>query len=113
MNKRVSPLHFPEYCLWPRIGIEDGGTPPTRFGKRLDLHLSFCTFEFLRRPAALYLILEDDAEFSFFQPLFDVFSECIQPHTLIDSKQNIKNFGIAAQGGLSPNRNLAEIVLFL
>ena len=48
MNKRVLPLHIPEYCPWTRIGIDDGGTPPMRFGKSLDLPLSFCTFEFFR-----------------------------------------------------------------
>jgi hypothetical protein len=43
-------------------------------------------------PAALYLILKNDAEFSFLQLLFDVFSECIQACTLIDSKAHIKDF---------------------
>ena len=53
MNKRVLPLNFLEYCPWTRIGIEDGGTPPMRFGKSLDLALSFCPFEFFPGPAAL------------------------------------------------------------
>jgi len=35
---------------------------------------------------------KNDAEISFCQLLFDVFSECIQARTLIDSKENIKNF---------------------
>jgi hypothetical protein len=50
-------------------------------------------FEFFRRPAPLQLILENDAKFSFFQLVFDVFNESIQASTLIDSKENIKNFG--------------------
>ena len=95
MNRRVLPLHFPEYCPWTRIGIEDRGTPPMRFGKSLDLPLSFCTFEFFRGQQRSRLILQNDAEFSLFQLLLDVFSECVQVRTLIDSKENIKIFWIS------------------
>ena len=70
----------------PRSRIENRSAPSTRFGKNLDLRLSFSKFEFFTWPAALYLILKNDAEFALFQLLFDMFSKCIQVRTLIDSK---------------------------
>jgi len=58
----------------------------------MDLPLSFRTFEFFPWPPPLYLILENDAEFSFVQAPFDVFSECLQARTLTDSKGHRKDF---------------------
>jgi len=58
----------------------------------LDLPLSVWRFEFIYWPAALYFILKNDAEFSFLELLFNVFSERIQARTLINSKENIKDF---------------------
>ena len=45
------------------------------------------------RPTALQFVLENDAESSFFELLFDLSSECIQTRILIDAKNNIKDFG--------------------
>ena len=57
---------LPEYGSGAtRIGIVNEGDPPMRFGKSLDLPVSFCMPEFFPWPAALQLILKNDAEFSF------------------------------------------------
>jgi len=53
-----------------------------RFGKILDLPLSFCLFD-VAWPVTLYFILENKVELSFFQLLIDVFSE-ISPKTQSD-----------------------------
>ena len=58
-----------------------------RFGKSLDLPLSFQSFEFFAWPAALYLILKYDAEVSLFEVLFDASSKSI--HTPL-SDQSLK-----------------------
>ena len=47
------------------------GVPPARFGKGLDLPVSFHRFEFFHRPAAFYFILKNDAESSSFELLLD------------------------------------------
>src|SRR5215813_2091308 len=62
-----------------RLGIENESVPPSRFGKILDLPFSFCLFD-VAWPVTLYLILENKIELSFFQVLFDVFSESLQTH---------------------------------
>jgi hypothetical protein len=57
-----------------------------RFGKSLDLLLSFCTSNVFPRPAALDLILKYDAVCSFFEPPLDVFGERLKTPMLIDQK---------------------------
>jgi hypothetical protein len=67
------------------IEIEDRGPPPTRFGKSLDLPLSFRSFDLFAWPVAVYLILKKDAESSLFQVPFDALGKGVETPILIDS----------------------------
>src|SRR5262249_12214498 len=81
---RLMPAHRPslmqEHCpSTTRLGIENESVPPSRFSKILDLPFSLCVFD-VAWSVTLYLILENKVELSFFQVLFDVFSESLQTH---------------------------------
>src|SRR5262249_26370243 len=81
------PFTDPKYCSGTiRVGIMDKSVPTMRFGKSLDLPLSFRIFELFGCPVALYLILTNDTKRSFGEVLFDVSSKRLQTLGLIGLK---------------------------